>query len=82
MTARRIRQARRRIRLARVVSAWNGFVAALLLAVLLTALVLSGYSPSLPVMALFYAVPLALILLAFAGHWTLTPRHAASRLHG
>ncbi len=82
MTARRIRQARRRIRLARVVSAWNGFVAAFLLAVALTGLVLGGYSPSLPTMALCYAAPLALILLAVAGHWTLTPRHAAVRLHG
>lgn len=82
MTARRIRQARRRIRLARVVSAWNGFVAALLLAVVLTSLVLSGFSPSLPMMVVCYGAPLTLILLALAGHWTLTPRHATARLHG
>ena len=77
MTARRIRQARRRIRLARVVSAWNGFVAALLFAVVLTALVLGGFSPSLPVLALCYGVPAAIILLALAGHRVLAPRHAA-----
>ena len=78
MTARRIRQARRRIRLARVVSAWNGFVAALLFAVVLTGLVLSGFSPSLPVMTLCYATPMALILLALAAHRALEPRHSAS----
>ncbi len=80
MTARRIRQARRRIRLARVVSAWNGFVAALLFAVVLTGCVLGGFSPSLPMLALCYCAPLAMILFALAGHWAVTPRHAAARI--
>ncbi len=77
MTARRIRQARRRIKLARVVSAWNGFVAALLFAVVLTGLVLSGFSPSVPVMVLCYGAPVAIILLALVGHRALEPRHSA-----
>lgn len=79
MTARRIRQTRRRIRLARVVSLWNGFVAALLLAIVVTLTLLAGFSPSLAVLAVLYAVPAAVMVLATFGHETLTPRHATVR---
>ncbi len=79
MTARRIRQVRRRIRVARVVTSWNGFVAALLLSVLATAVLLAGISPSLPVLAGLYATPLAIMVAAALGHQAANPRHAPAR---
>ena len=80
MTAQRIRQARRRIRLARVVSPWNGFVAALLLSVVVTTLMVGGFSPNLPVVAALYLMPVMVIAASLVGHGMLAPKHAPARV--
>ena len=46
---------------------WAGFVTAFLYYVALTAAVLGGASPAMPVMAAAYAVPLLAYMVAIAG---------------
>lgn len=80
MTARRIRWVRQRIRVARVVTPWNGLVAAVLLCVAVTAFVLGGFAPNLPTLTALYLAPVGIMAAAALGHEAARPRHALARV--